>query len=222
MSPSAANDGFFVDFGWSISRDEKLAVPDGETAWSADRPSLTPGKPVTLNWSNGTGLRFRRVYSVDEDYLFTVIQRVYNDGKSPVTLYPWGRVSRNGTEVHGGTDAPMAGTYIHIGPVGVLDDPGEADLTAHVDFAALAHAARHAGAQSFGPVAQGDFLTGLGIAARMERARAEISHWDAYDYVVINENVNACFAKVREILDAERMKRQRQTGLIPFVRELMN
>ena len=121
MSPSAANDGFFVDFGWSISRDEKLAVPDGETAWSADRPSLAPGKPVTLNWSNGTGLRFRRVYSVDEDYLFTVIQRVYNDGKSPVTLYPWGRVSRNGTEVHGGTDAPMAGTYIHIGPVGVLD-----------------------------------------------------------------------------------------------------
>ncbi|QKG72647.1 guanylate kinase [Erythrobacter mangrovi] len=60
------------------------------------------------------------------------------------------------------------------------------------------------------------------IDERMERARAEISHWDAYDYVVINEDVNACFAKVREILDAERMKRQRQTGLIPFVRELMS
>ncbi len=59
------------------------------------------------------------------------------------------------------------------------------------------------------------------IEARMERARAEISHWDAYDYVVINEDVDSCFAKVREILHAERMKRQRQTGLIPFVRELM-
>ena len=59
------------------------------------------------------------------------------------------------------------------------------------------------------------------IDARMERARAEISHWDAYDYVVINEDVDACFAKVREILAAERMKRQRQTGLIPFVRALM-
>ncbi len=59
------------------------------------------------------------------------------------------------------------------------------------------------------------------IDARMERARAEISHWDAYDYVVINDDVDACFAKVREILDAERMKRQRQTGLIPFVRALM-
>ncbi|MBL8656670.1 MAG: guanylate kinase [Altererythrobacter sp.] len=59
------------------------------------------------------------------------------------------------------------------------------------------------------------------IDARMERARAEISHWDAYDYVVINEDVDACFAKVREILHAERLKRQRQTGLIAFVRELM-
>ena len=59
------------------------------------------------------------------------------------------------------------------------------------------------------------------IDARMERARSEISHWDAYDYVVINDDAQSCFAKVREILHAERMKRQRQTGLIPFVRELM-
>jgi guanylate kinase len=59
------------------------------------------------------------------------------------------------------------------------------------------------------------------IDSRMERARAEISHWDAYDYVVINDDVDACFAKVSQILAAERMKRQRQTGLIPFVRELM-
>jgi guanylate kinase len=70
-------------------------------------------------------------------------------------------------------------------------------------------------------------LTGRGtdspkvIAARMERARAEISHWDGYDYVVVNDDVEACFAKVREILHAERMKRARQTGLIGFVRGLM-
>lgn len=59
------------------------------------------------------------------------------------------------------------------------------------------------------------------IAARMERARAEISHWDGYDYVIINDDVDVCFDKVHAILEAERMKRQRQTGLIPFVRGLM-
>jgi len=58
------------------------------------------------------------------------------------------------------------------------------------------------------------------IASRMARAQAEISHWDGYDYVVINDDVETCFAKVREILEAERMRRTRQTGLIDFVREL--
>jgi guanylate kinase len=59
------------------------------------------------------------------------------------------------------------------------------------------------------------------IAGRMERARAEISHWDGYDYVVINDDVEECYDKVAEILHAERMKRARQTGLIGFVRGLM-
>lgn len=70
-------------------------------------------------------------------------------------------------------------------------------------------------------------LTGRGtdapevIQARMDRARAEISHWDGYDYVVVNDDVEACYDQVLEILHAERMKRARQTGLIGFVRELM-
>ena len=58
------------------------------------------------------------------------------------------------------------------------------------------------------------------IAARMARAQAEISHWDGYDYVVVNDNIDSCFAKVTQILAAERMRRARQTGLIGFVREL--
>ena len=58
------------------------------------------------------------------------------------------------------------------------------------------------------------------IRSRMDRARSEISHWDAYDYVVINDDIEACFGKVRMILEAERMRRLRQTGLIDFVREL--
>ena len=57
-------------------------------------------------------------------------------------------------------------------PVGVLDDPGEADLTAHVDFQALARAARAAGAAVHGPVPQGAFLRRLGIDARMARLLA--------------------------------------------------
>lgn len=59
------------------------------------------------------------------------------------------------------------------------------------------------------------------IAGRMDRARAEISHWDAYDYVVINDSIDDCFDRVRTILHAERLRRERQTGLVDFARELM-
>ena len=52
--------------------------------------------------------------------------------------------------------------------VPLLDDPGEADLTAHVDFAALAVAADLGGAQAWGPVGQGDFLRALGIEHRAQ------------------------------------------------------
>jgi guanylate kinase len=58
------------------------------------------------------------------------------------------------------------------------------------------------------------------IAARMDRAKAEISHWDGYDYVIVNDDIDTCFAKVLQILASERMRRMRQTGLIGFVREL--
>jgi guanylate kinase len=59
------------------------------------------------------------------------------------------------------------------------------------------------------------------IAARMERAANEISHWDGYDYVLINDDVDGCFDEVRAILRAERLKRRRQIGLIGFARDLI-
>jgi guanylate kinase len=58
------------------------------------------------------------------------------------------------------------------------------------------------------------------IDRRMARASNEISHWDGYDYVLVNDDVEQCFAHVRTILAAERLKRSRQTGLIGFIRKL--
>ncbi|GGO94750.1 guanylate kinase [Stakelama pacifica] len=59
------------------------------------------------------------------------------------------------------------------------------------------------------------------IDRRMARAEREVSHWDSYDYVLVNDDVEECFESVRTILAAERLKRSRQTGLIGFVRGLM-
>src|SRR5215468_168153 len=58
------------------------------------------------------------------------------------------------------------------------------------------------------------------IRSRMSRASHEMSHWAEYDYIVINHDVDEAFAEVQSILNAERLKRERRTGLTTFVREL--
>ena len=58
------------------------------------------------------------------------------------------------------------------------------------------------------------------IEARMARADNEVSHWDGYDYVLVNDDVEQCIASVKTILAAERLKRSRQTGIIGFIRKL--
>lgn len=60
------------------------------------------------------------------------------------------------------------------------------------------------------------------IAARMSRAAAEISHWGEYDYVLVNDDAETCFAQIRAILAAERLRRSRcKRGLSAFVRDML-
>ncbi len=59
------------------------------------------------------------------------------------------------------------------------------------------------------------------IADRMARAAGEISHWPEYDYVLINRDTAECLGEVRAIVAAERLKRGRQVGMVPFVRDLV-
>ena len=59
------------------------------------------------------------------------------------------------------------------------------------------------------------------IAHRMARAAGEISHWAEYDYVLVNNDTEACLDDVRAIVAAERLRRSRQAGLVVFVRDLV-
>jgi len=58
------------------------------------------------------------------------------------------------------------------------------------------------------------------IHRRMAKAADEMSHWAEYDYVVINREIDQAFADISAVLAAERLKRERQTGLSDFVRGL--
>lgn len=59
------------------------------------------------------------------------------------------------------------------------------------------------------------------IAGRMRKSRDEISHWAEYDYVIVNDDLDRSTEALTTILAAERLRRDRQPGLGPFVRRLM-
>ena len=59
------------------------------------------------------------------------------------------------------------------------------------------------------------------IQQRLKNAKNEIDRWRDYDYVLVNDDLQATFAKIRAILAAERLKRERQTGLPKFISGLL-
>ena len=89
---------YYAVYGWVPAGGLDAAlVPNARTLWQVEEgTTLTPGQPVTLSWDNGAGLVFKRKISVDDTYLFTIIQSVENRGGSPVRLAPYGIVARHG------------------------------------------------------------------------------------------------------------------------------
>jgi YidC/Oxa1 family membrane protein insertase len=121
FSPSGSQNPYYADFGWVGAQAGSL--PGADTIWTADKTTLTSSTPVTLSWDNGQGLVFRRTISVDEKSMFTVKNAVENRGSTPVTLHPYGLVSRHGKPT-------TLGYYVlHEGMIGVLGDQGLQEFT---------------------------------------------------------------------------------------------
>ena len=115
LSPSGAPSPYYAELGW-VAADAAVRVPRGDTVWSTSDRTLDRNRPVVLTWENGAGLHFSRTVRLEGDYLFAVEQAVSNASSAPVTLYPYGLVSRTGTP-------ETSGFFIlHEGPIGVLDD----------------------------------------------------------------------------------------------------
>ena len=59
------------------------------------------------------------------------------------------------------------------------------------------------------------------VKSRMSKAKSEMSHWNEYDYVIVNENLRKCVNEILQIIEVERKKRFRQTSLEKFVKSLV-
>jgi YidC/Oxa1 family membrane protein insertase len=93
LRPEGADGAYFAQTGWTAQR--PLGLPDANTVWSAPAGArLTPQTPVVLTYAAPTGLVFTRVISVDDKFMFTVVDQVANHGAAAVTLASYGSVQR--------------------------------------------------------------------------------------------------------------------------------
>ena len=103
----------YIQYGWT-SDTPGVKLPTESTLWTASAKELSPASPVTLTWDNGAGLVFSIALTVDDNYMFGVVQSVHNNTGAPVALRPFSRIRRDYEPVTAGY------SVLHEGPIGVL------------------------------------------------------------------------------------------------------
>jgi YidC/Oxa1 family membrane protein insertase len=114
LKPSGTANAYFVEQGLRGLEGSTVKLPDDKTEWTAPAgATLTTDKPLTLTYDNGAGLKFERIISISDQYLFTVKQTVTNSSATSVQVRPYARVQRQ--------DTPnIAGFWVfYEGPLGV-------------------------------------------------------------------------------------------------------
>lgn len=129
LSPSGTAspyNAYYAELSW-LTVTENVDVPTQETVWTTLDKQLTPDHPLHLSWHNEKGLVFERTIEVDNDFMFTITDHVTNSGETPVTLFPFGLISRRGDfflEKRVIDDPSLRKKYSpssYEGPLGVLD-----------------------------------------------------------------------------------------------------
>ena len=117
FKPGSTKGGYFSNFGWiKASSDENFDLPNDQTVWSTNSKKITNKKSATFSWTNNQGIQFEQEILVDEDFMFTIKQKIINNSNKDISLIPVGKISR--------TDTPETlGFFIlHEGPIGVVDN----------------------------------------------------------------------------------------------------
>jgi YidC/Oxa1 family membrane protein insertase len=117
LNPRNIEDGYFIESGF-VTSDKNIDIPNSESVWMVKGNSkLTEQTPIKLSWTNGQGITFEKDISLDNQFLFTVKQRVINSTDKKFDFYSYGQIIRN--KIPEG----LSNFYIlHEGLIADLDD----------------------------------------------------------------------------------------------------
>nr|WP_272210576.1 membrane protein insertase YidC [Marinicella sp. W31]MDC2876474.1 membrane protein insertase YidC [Marinicella sp. W31] len=94
FSPANTENGYFAELGF-VQGENSGKVPGPQTVWTLKSgDTLTPSTPVEISYTNDSGLTFLRTFSIDDNYMITVDDKVTNSSDKQVTVNPYGRITR--------------------------------------------------------------------------------------------------------------------------------
>ena len=116
LNPRNVEDGYLIESGF-VSTNKNIDIPDASTVWKVlGNKKLTNNSPVKLTWSNTQGITFEKNISLDNQFLFTIKEKIINKSNKSYNFYSYGQIIRNKLP-------EISGFYIlHEGFLSVLDD----------------------------------------------------------------------------------------------------
>ena len=95
LGPRNIKEGYLIESGF-VTSDKNIDVPNSDTIWSIEGDNkLTENSPIKLSWTNNQGLKFEKIISLDDEYLFTIKQKVINESSNKYDFYSYGQIIRN-------------------------------------------------------------------------------------------------------------------------------
>jgi|GEM_PF-3276795 len=118
LSPEGSPDPYFAEFAYATSKEKRGGVPGSKTVWNYVGGDLGANGDVVLDWTNEKDVRFERTIALDENYMFTVTDKVINNTSDDVSLTPYGRVTRF-------QEPQVEGIFVlHEGLIGFIGEDG--------------------------------------------------------------------------------------------------
>ena len=117
LNPRNVEDGYFIESGF-VTTNKNIDIPNSNTVWKVEgNKKLTNNSPIKLTWTNSQGITFEKHISLDDQFLFTVKQKIINSSDKTYNFYSYGQIIRNRIP------SSISGFYIlHEGFLSVLDD----------------------------------------------------------------------------------------------------
>jgi len=95
--PDGTSNPYYVEIGWKQINDTSIDLPNLETEWESNSTTLTTNKNVVLSWKNNQNITFKITYEIDENYMFSIKQEIFNGSNKTIDVFPYRLIKRINT-----------------------------------------------------------------------------------------------------------------------------